>query len=357
MLEPWGPLQMFFTDLHYQHQKKYNATLVAQAYEMLHDPYCRLYYCFLDSVLQKFTQFNLLFQSECVVITSLHGQACELYKDILLMYMNRDYVMKRSLADVDPGEEREFLMLEQVYLGASVLKRTVENVAMYNDRARMKEFRLKCRSFLVTAAKQVKKRYDFGDPVLSRLSMLDPAYVVGHQGVREQSLVPLASCLPRIIEQDDLTLQKQDDEWRRLGMDNLPEEVTSMAQQKCMIKEKFPDKFWGTVKTVVDDKGIPKYECVAHFALAVLSLPHSNADCERCFSDINRMKSKDRNRLKTDTIRDVLLAKQCVHWKQNNCTTFTPSRAMLRNMNSKVLYPSTAIAGEEPQDVPDIYID
>ncbi|KAK8402583.1 hypothetical protein O3P69_000755 [Scylla paramamosain] len=49
-----------------------------------------------------------------------------------------------------------------VYLGASVLKRT-ENPALYNDRAKMKEFRLRCRSFLITAAKEIKKRFDFGD--------------------------------------------------------------------------------------------------------------------------------------------------------------------------------------------------
>ena len=106
----------------------------------------------------------------------------------------------------------------------------------------------------------------------------------------------MAGCLHRLI---DTTLQNLDDEWRRLGKDSLPEEVTSRAQQKGMIKEKFPDKFWGKVKTVLDHDGALKYECVANFALSVVSFPHSNADWERCSSDINRMKSKDRNRLRT----------------------------------------------------------
>ena len=85
---------MYFIDLHFQHPKKYSGASIVQTYEMLHDPYCRLHFCFLDSVLQKFIYFNFLFQSECVVITSLHSQACELYKDILLMFMSRGHVMK-----------------------------------------------------------------------------------------------------------------------------------------------------------------------------------------------------------------------------------------------------------------------
>lgn len=111
-----------------------------------------------------------------------------------------------------------------------MLKRKTENPALYNDRAKIKEFRLKCRSFLVTAAKEIKM-FDFADPVLPRLSLLDPASGLGHQGIREQSLVPLASCLPR-IEQDDVILEKLDNEWKRLGMDSLPEEVTSMANRR-----------------------------------------------------------------------------------------------------------------------------
>ena len=62
---------------------------------------------------------------------------------------------------------------------------------------------------------------------------------------------------------------------------------------------------------MLDHDGARKYKCVANFALSVHSLPQSNADCERCSSDINRT-SKHRNRLNTDIVRDVVLAKQSV---------------------------------------------
>lgn len=86
------------------------------------------------------------------------------------------------------------------------------------------------------------------------------------------------------------------------------------------------------------------------FALATLSLPHSNADCERIFSNVNAIKTKYRNKLVTETINGTLLAKQCVRGGRNqlqNCTNFTPSKAMLNRVNSATLYPIKEKPSEE----------
>lgn len=265
------------------------------------------------------------------------------------MYLNRGYVMKNPLADVDPSSECECLLLEQVYLGASVLMRIVDNPDLHNNKVEIKEFRMMCRSFLVTTAKQIKRRFDHGNPVLSRLGMLDPVSVLGHRGVREQSLVPLAKHLPRVIAQDDLTLQKQDIEWKRLGMDDLPEDITKMVRGQEKIKDKLPDKIQGTVKILVDNEGVLK---IWQILLQGHSLPHANADCKQRFSDINRVKSKDRNKLKTQTVRDILLAKQNVKSKSNqNCVTIKPSKSMIRDMNSQVMQSSAE------ENTPDIHME
>lgn len=67
------------------------------------------------------------------------------------------------------------------------------------------------------------------------------------------------------------------------------------------------------------------------FALDILSLPHSNSDCERVFSAVNCMKTKIRNRLNTETINGALHTKQ--HLNLNgNCITFKPTKDMLNCM-------------------------
>ena len=77
---------------------------------------------------------------------------------------------------------------------------------------------------------------------------------------------------------------------------------------------------------------------MANFALCVLSLPHSNAECERVFSKINLYKIKLRNKLKTDTVNGALLSSECIK-EQKSCINFKPSEDMIaRVKKSSILY-------------------
>ena len=102
----------------------------------------------------------------------------------------------------------------------------------------------------------------------------------------------------------------------------------------------------------------PSLNLFQTFRYGCLSLPHANADCERCFSSVNRVKTKDRNKLKTETVRDIILAKQCVaSTSSSDCTTFKPSKSMIKNMTSRVLYSSNEESAGAADDVPDVYIE
>lgn len=128
-----------------------------------------------------------------------------------------------------------------------------------------------------------------------------------------------------------------------------------MAKKTLKIKDLNPDKFWGAVQTIKDSDGEQKFGTISKFALYCLSLPHSNADCERCFSNINRIKTKDRNKLKVRTVRNILLAKQSVTTNPaNSCISFKPSRTMLRRMTTDSLYPQ---GGSEKNDKQVIDVD
>lgn len=91
------------------------------------------------------------------------------------------------------------------------------------------------------------------------------------------------------------------------------------------------------MRNITNESGEFLFRDLANFALCVLSLPHSNAECERVFSSINLIKTKTRNRLITDTINALLLAKQLVKF-QGNCTNFKPTTDMCRKFCSNILY-------------------
>lgn len=67
--------------------------------------------------------------------------------------------------------------------------------------------------------------------------------------------------------------------------------------------------FWVEVFYFKDSVGNNPFKELANFALEILSLPWSNAEVERVFSQLNIVKTKLRNRLITSTVNAVLHAR------------------------------------------------
>lgn len=85
-----------------------------------------------------------------------------------------------------------------------------------------------------------------------------------------------------------------------------------------------------------DSNGDVKFHLLPRFMLQVLSLPHSNAECERRFSEINNIKTKQRNCLITNTIKGNMLAQQAIRRTSENCVKFNPSKEMISRMTAKI---------------------
>ena len=75
-------------------------------------------------------------------------------------------------------------------------------------------------------------------------------------------------------------MQVIDDQWRRLPLfaTLLPKDIEKTSA----------DNFWNNMlDSTPDVTGKLQFHELATFALGILSLPHSNADCERIFSQVN----------------------------------------------------------------------
>lgn len=201
----------------------------------------------------------------------------------------------------------------------------------------LSNFYFKCKDFLQTSCIQLKKRYDFNDPVLFLLNCLNPKEVLSNTARESTSSIQnLIQRLPRIVNsENENEIQVLDDQWRSLSLESFTNVIT---------EEKDTDKFWSKLYNYKHDEIFP-YKELAKFFLSVLSLPHSNADCERMFSKINRTKTTSRNRMITDTVSATLMACELLcnsnHSdadKQGNCITFKPTIQMFKLMQSNTLY-------------------
>ena len=84
---------------------------------------------------------------------------------------------------------------------------------------------------------------------------------------------------------------------------------------------------------------LPKFtEFNMLFMKCILVIPHSNADTERVFSQVNLIKTELRNRLKINTVSALLSAKGGIKITSGDCCKFSPSGELVKLMQSAVLY-------------------
>ncbi|KAK3932769.1 Adenine phosphoribosyltransferase [Frankliniella fusca] len=199
---------------------------------------------------------------------------------------------------------------------------------------------MRCRKFMVVGCQELRKRYDFGVPIMVGLGALSPSIAVSRTD-RPPSILPLARAVPRCVAQDEETLQRLEEEWRKFP--SLP--IPAMKNREL---QKNPDCFWHEMRQAADPCGDTWLAVLPSFALAALALPHSNASCERDFSKINNIKTKTRNCLITPTVRATVLASQAVKRgpEETCCHSWAPSTEHRQRMTSAVIYKSTSSISE-----------
>ena len=98
------------------------------------------------------------------------------------------------------------------------------------------------------------------------------------------------------------------------------------------------DEFWGRLNTVTDGTEEAQFTTLCKFMKCLLVLPHSNADTVRVFSQVNLIKTKLRNRMKTKTVSALLSAKGGIKITFGDCCKFSPNDELVKLMHSAVLY-------------------
>ncbi|KAG8278642.1 hypothetical protein J6590_014198 [Homalodisca vitripennis] len=227
--------------------------------------------------------------SDRVVVTMLHDKFKETYTELLLCFLKRDYVMKTIHSDrsIEIENTKYWLSDTEMYL----------------------------------------------DPVLSVMPALSQRNALSSEYRKTNpSIMHLILSLPRVSSSYRNNFQDLDDKWRKIPIlkDNLPKDFEVTPQSN-------DDTFWSKLLDYKNNLGELEFKILPKFALEALSLPHSNADCERMFSKINNVKTKFRNKLLTETIEKTLLASEGIKF-QGGCPSFNPSKEMLSKMTTSNLY-------------------
>lgn len=235
----------------------------------------------------------------------------DLYRNILRNFLKKDYLDQVRLQVVDPSNPRNFIPLDDIYFGAKtellIKSGKIEAKEVHN-------FKTHALSFYVTLAEQIKKRFDFDNPVLRFVSHFDPKSVL--QGEVPSIANDAVQLFPMLVGD----IEKLDSEWRLLS------DIAELQK----FKNESMVEFWKKVFTMSNQLKNDTFSNISKFVKGLLCLPHSSAAAERVFSQLNLMKNKTRNRLDVDTCENVLHAEELLG-KLNTCHTWEPNESLLKH--------------------------
>ena len=192
---------------------------------------------------------------------------------------------KLIAADQDITNPTNYLGREDIYIGdatpLSLQAATEEEVTTFYEGVI---------AFYEALVKKQFKLFQFGSPILGKLKFLD---VTQCQDVKRATFNAIYETFPIHFDKDRVEM-----EYREFAIDD------TISQTKKDFKEAFD--FWLYVKSLTSPMGETRYEELANLALCLLSIPTSNADSERVFSLVRRIKTDFRSSLSTQSVSSLI---------------------------------------------------
>lgn len=187
------------------------------------------------------------------------------------MYMNDEYVDNTPLDELDPENESFFKSLPEIHIG----KNTEEHIEGEKPTFDVDEFRRVCRSFQVEVCKKIKEKCEFEcfAYFFNKSNVFNRSFHMSKPNLDE-----VFDAFSQLNEVDRDTVNA---EWVSITSHVFPSEVEAKLKQA-----KRTDHFWFILKHeyMYEDSNSHLYRNLATFVLQVLSLPNSNAACERVWS-------------------------------------------------------------------------
>lgn len=296
ILEQYNALVLFFTDAAISERVLAAENILND----LRDPLTKPFLQFLQFVLPLFNNLNKEMQSEKPKIHNLYNSISSSYKVLLEYFIKREIIETQPLRAINYRDPGNFLPLEELYLGAKI-------PLLMLDRDSNLILRKRCLDFFIESANQICMRFDFNNEVLINMKLIDPATIINE---KPPSVLPLAKHFPNLI--NEIQIQPLDNEWRLLRSSEILKEFSGDINA---------EEFWAKINKIRYGDNSFMFPLLSTFAFNMLSLPHSSANVERTFSQVNLMKTTHRNRLSSVSIVGNLHTKN--YLKRNNQTCFS----------------------------------
>ncbi|KAI5638384.1 sugar transporter domain-containing protein [Phthorimaea operculella] len=296
ILDQWEELKLLFS-LAKTADKCYMAEKI---HDIMRSSVFKCYLTFLSAQLKPITTLNMLFQSENVESVKLLEDVYLLLRGILQKIVVPAQLEKVNDKDLITFDFKAYLM----HTSAISLGYETENLLRQISETESRELRERCKNFLVTLCSEVQNRTPEHIHVLKSVALLTPQIATSQA---KPSITPFLEIFQREEVYGNKT--EAESEWYNLHHKEWKNTNSSVS-------------FWAEVDEDLDAGGNKRFAAISKFALAVLTMPLSNATVERAFSIYSIIKSKLRNRLSLEMLQNLMLASKESSW----VTMFTPNQ-------------------------------
>ncbi|XP_066583071.1 protein FAM200A-like [Prorops nasuta] len=326
VLEYWDVLNNFLLE-----QSSENNMQAYELHQCMQNAETKAYLYFLHFILNKFNTFNAEFQARETKLHLLQPKSVEILIFILRNFMKpallKFCIAQANFCDINFSKDINIIPLEDInvgydceeYLQDQKSKETLTQMQVH-------DIKKNCLKLLIKAADEIRNRFPIHDEFYKNFTVLDNENSLFNSD-RESSAAALLKIGNTFGIKNDIELKKEwfslfNDEsadqkykWSRLSFDDM---WIKISQTKCERKEKYP-----LLKLL---------SCI------VRSLPHSNAEAERCFSIIPDVKTKKRNRISSATLNAICVIKNYLKCTNHDSITMPISKKHIKLTEKDNLY-------------------
>lgn len=316
ILELWPAIVSYFHS-HPEREKRGRVSTIAK----LLSEETKLYLLFLNSILPTINSFNVAFQAtNYSTIYLLHPEMKKLTKRLLRCFVKLDVIQTNDITQTEYQDQENQLESHDLEIGndARILALNLEENGFTNE---VKRFHDHVRLFFSKLVQTIFLKFPFNSTFLSDLRILNPAERQSYNDF-PGAVVRLANELPQ------LELSEKLDQLKTEAIDY------QMADSKDLPAATDTDLFWAEMHNVKGLSSVsPIYDNLLLLVRALLSIPASNADSERCFSMIRKIDSEERSQLCRQTIASLLALKLNI---DEECYNYDPQQELLTLNKSRV---------------------
>ncbi|XP_072173986.1 LOW QUALITY PROTEIN: uncharacterized protein [Diadema setosum] len=275
--------------------------------------YNKLYCLFLLKVIPTFTRFNLELQEDAPKIHLLHDKLQDFLKEMLLHFVKPTSIASSTTVAScnykDVSNQRED---KELIVGHDVTSFLASHKFSSSQTT---EFFSSVRKFFTAVCDYILKKFPINNEVLKHASVADP----------RKRLVSKFESVSFFIDQFHMLEDKRDTiqlEFARYQVDDLSDVNISPLHRA--------DDMWVEILKLKDRSTSQlKYVYLPKIMLAIISIPHSNAEDERIFSLVRKNSTEFHPSLATKTLSDLLTQKVMSLATNRSCYEMTFSDSLL----------------------------